>query len=102
MSDARWGDPREYDARDRGDDWSRVYDVRDRDPDDPRDALMHNLDLPLSNERELVVDRDRVYELDGEDSRALSALRDDGLTLRQREFLVTVMVHSGCFLERQY
>ena len=32
----------------------------------------------------------------------VSALRDYGLTLRQREFLVTVMVHSGCFLERQY
>ena len=32
----------------------------------------------------------------------MSALRDYGLTLRQREFLVTVMVHSGCFLERQY
>ena len=32
----------------------------------------------------------------------VSALREYGLTLRQREFLVTVMVHSGCFLERQY
>ena len=32
----------------------------------------------------------------------VSALRDCGLTPRQREFLVTVMVHSGCFLERQY
>jgi len=30
------------------------------------------------------------------------ALREYGLTQRQREFLVTVMVHSGCFLERQY
>jgi hypothetical protein len=30
------------------------------------------------------------------------ALRDYGLTQRQREFLVTAMVHSGCFLERQY
>jgi hypothetical protein len=30
------------------------------------------------------------------------ALRDYSLTQRQREFLVTVMVHSGCFLERQY
>ena len=29
-------------------------------------------------------------------------LADFGLTQRQREFLVTVMVHSGCFLERQY
>ena len=27
----------------------------------------------------------------------VSALRDYGLTLRQREFLVTVMVHSGMF-----
>jgi hypothetical protein len=34
-------------------------------------------------------------------SRVMS-LRDFGFTQRQREFLVTVMVHSGCFLERQY
>jgi hypothetical protein len=32
----------------------------------------------------------------------VSALREYGFTLRQREFLVTAMVHSGCFLERQY
>jgi hypothetical protein len=32
----------------------------------------------------------------------VSALRDYGLTEHQSEFLVTVMVHSGCFLERQY
>lgn len=32
----------------------------------------------------------------------VAALRDCGLTLRQRQFLVTVMVHAGCFLERQY
>ena len=32
----------------------------------------------------------------------VSALGDCGFTQRQREFLVTVMVHSGCFLERQY
>jgi hypothetical protein len=25
-----------------------------------------------------------------------------GYTQRQRQFLVTVMVHAGCFLERQY
>lgn len=30
------------------------------------------------------------------------ALAGFGFTQRQREFLVTVMVHSGCFLERQY
>jgi hypothetical protein len=32
----------------------------------------------------------------------VQALSHLGFTERQREFLVTVMVHSGCFLERQY
>jgi hypothetical protein len=32
----------------------------------------------------------------------VTSLADFGFTRRQREFLVTVMVHSGCFLERQY
>ena len=35
---------------------------------------MRDLDLPRGDERELVVDRDRVYELNGEDSRALAAV----------------------------
>ena len=35
MSDARWGDPREHDARDQGNEWPRVYDPRDRDEHDP-------------------------------------------------------------------
>jgi hypothetical protein len=61
MSDARWDEPREYDAR-------------DRDEYDARDGLMRDLDLPRGDERELVVDRDRVYEIDGEDSRALAAV----------------------------
>jgi len=74
MSDARCGDPREHNARDRSDEWPRVYDPRDRDDWDPLDALMRHLDLPRSDERELVVDRDRVYELDGEDSRTLAAV----------------------------
>ena len=74
MSDARWNDPREYDARDSGDEWPRVYDPRDRDDHDPRDGLMRDLDLPRGDERELVVDRDRVYELDGEGSRTLAAV----------------------------
>jgi hypothetical protein len=73
MSDARWSDPREY-ARDRGDECPRVYDPRDRDERDPRDILMRDLDLPRGDERELVVDRDRVYELDGEDSRTLAVV----------------------------
>ena len=74
MSDAQWTDPREYDARDRSDEWTRVYDPRDRDEHDPREALMRDLDLPRGDERELVVDRDRVYELDGEDGRTLAVV----------------------------
>jgi hypothetical protein len=74
MSDARWGDPRDYDARDRSDEWPRVYDPRDRDEHDPREALMRDLDLPRGDERELVVDRERVYELDGEDSLTLAVV----------------------------
>ena len=74
MSDVRWDDPRERDTRERADELPRVYDPRDREDHDPRDALMRDLDLPRSDARELVVDRDRVYELDGEDSRTLAAV----------------------------
>jgi hypothetical protein len=74
MSDVRWGDPREYDERDRDDGRPRVYDERDRDDHDPRDGLMHDLDLPRGEARELVVDRDRAYELNGEDGRTLAAV----------------------------
>jgi hypothetical protein len=35
---------------------------------------MRDLDLPRRDERELVVYRDRVYELDGEDSRTLAVV----------------------------
>jgi hypothetical protein len=68
-------DPRD-DARDRDerdDGRARVYDERDR-ADDPREGLMRNLDLPRGGERELVVHRDHVHELDGEDSRTLAAV----------------------------
>ncbi len=78
MSDARWGDPREYGERGRGDERPRVYDDRDRGDNDPRDGLMHDLDLPRGQERELVVDRDRVYELDGEDSHTVAAVAPFG------------------------
>jgi hypothetical protein len=71
MSDARWGDPRECGERDRGDERARVYE-RDREDHDPRDGLMHDLDLPRAEERELVVDHDRLYELNGEDRRILA------------------------------
>ncbi len=50
-----------------------MYDERYRD-DDPREGLMRDLDLPRGEERELVVVRDHVHELDGEDSRTLAAV----------------------------
>jgi hypothetical protein len=74
MPDARWNDPREYDDLDRGDGRRRVYGERDRDNHDPRDSLIHDLDLPRGDERELVVDRDRVYELNGDDSHTLAVV----------------------------
>lgn len=64
-------DARERDGREDGS--ARVYDERDRD-DDPREGLMRDLDLPRREERELVVVRDRVYELDGEDSRTIAVV----------------------------
>jgi hypothetical protein len=39
---------------------------------------------------------------DSVSERRVNALAGFGFTQRQREFLVTVMVHAGCFLERQY
>lgn len=60
--DPRWGsDPRERDD-----------DSRDRDPVDPRDVFVNQLDLPRGHERELIRDRDREYTLRGSESRTLS------------------------------
>ena len=69
MDDPRWDDRRERD-----DGRARVYDERDRTDHDPRDGLMHDLDLPRGEARELVVDRDHMYELNAEDSRALAVV----------------------------
>jgi hypothetical protein len=70
--DPRWSDSRERDAHDERD--RQVYrDSRERG-DDPRDALLNDLDLPRGLERELVLDRDHVYELNGEDSRTIGAV----------------------------
>lgn len=44
----------------------------------------------------------RNHTYDSVTESRVSALGDFAFTQRQREFLVTVMVHSGCFLERQY
>jgi hypothetical protein len=91
--DSRWSDARDREAND-GLDREIYRDSRER-ADDPRDALLNDLDLPRGLERELVLDRDRVYELNGEDSRMLAAAgafrivperdldpRDDGLHCR--------------------
>jgi hypothetical protein len=70
--DPRWNDARDRDASD-GLDRAIYRDSRERG-DDPRDALLSDLDLPRGLERELVLDRDRVYELNGKDSRMLAAV----------------------------
>jgi hypothetical protein len=66
-------DPRD-DARDRGEDIrEHAYEGRDQ-TGDPRDVFLHDVDLPLEREREYVLDRDQVYELDGDDSRTLATV----------------------------
>jgi hypothetical protein len=65
--DPRWGD----DPRARDDD-PRHLDTRDRDPIDPRDVFMHDLDLPHDLEREHVHTVDHDYTLRGSETRTLS------------------------------
>lgn len=64
--DPCWGD-----SRDR-DDNSRNLHARDREPADPRDAFMRDLELPRAHDRERVHDRDREYTLRESESRTLS------------------------------
>jgi hypothetical protein len=78
------GEPRESGERAPDDEWPRVYDGRDGDDRDPRDGLMHDLDLPRAEERELVVDRDRVYELNGEAMRRASMTTSIAVPLPNR------------------
>jgi hypothetical protein len=88
-------DPRD-DARSRDgreDGRARVYDERDRD-DDPREGLMRDLDLPRGEERELVAVRDRVYELDGEDSRTLAAV--DAFRIPSTTWISTTTRSTTC------
>src|ERR1041385_4780357 len=50
---------------------------RDRDPrerEDPRDVLAEGLELPRGPDRELVLDGDHRYELNGDDSRTLATV----------------------------
>jgi DNA-binding MarR family transcriptional regulator len=55
------------------DDDSRWGDARDRH-DDPRDVFAHDLDLPRSDERDRVHDRDREYRLRNSETRTLSTV----------------------------
>lgn len=58
----------------------RDEDVRDRDRDprerdlDPRDVFLEGLELPRGLEREIVMDGDHRYELNGNDSRSLATV----------------------------
>jgi hypothetical protein len=63
--DREFGDSRDEDARD--------PDNRERDAD-PRDAFVDGLELPRGSEREIVVDGDHRYELNGDDSRTLATV----------------------------
>jgi hypothetical protein len=61
------------DSRDRGDVGDRYRDTRERDRD-PRDVFLDGLDLPRGLERESVMDGNRRYELNRDDSRSLAAV----------------------------
>ena len=73
-------DPR-IDDRGRGESWDRNFgsrggsSERDRSEDrDPRNAFTRDLDLPRGWERRPVRERDRVYEIDGTESRMLGTI----------------------------
>ncbi len=72
-------DPRSADDRDRGDSWDRNFGSRggagERARDErSRSVFTRDLDLPYGQDREQVRDRDRVYEIDGDESRALATI----------------------------
>jgi hypothetical protein len=70
--DPRWN----HDARERDEDEREGVRDRDRDRErdpDPRDPFVEGLDLPRGLEV-VLDDRDRTYELNGEDSRTLAAV----------------------------
>jgi hypothetical protein len=62
------------DPRDRDEDVrERDRDARDRDHD-PRDVFLRDLELPRGLEREIVMDGDHRYELNGDESRSLATV----------------------------
>lgn len=61
--------------RDPDDVRGRDDDTRDRERDgDPRDVFVASLDLPRGSEREIVLDGDHRYELNGDDNRTLATI----------------------------
>src|SRR5437773_2800436 len=69
-SDREVDDCRERDEDNR----DRDRDSHERDRDDPRDPFVDGLELPRGPEREIVLDGDHRYELNGEDSRSLATV----------------------------
>jgi hypothetical protein len=74
-------DPRSIEPRERGDSVDRSRGARgansDREPSserDPRDVFTRDLDHPRGRKRELVRDRERVYEINGTESRLLATV----------------------------
>jgi hypothetical protein len=74
-------DPRADDGRDRGGSWDRSFgsrggtSERDRNEDrDSRDVFTRDLDLPRGRERRPVRERDRVFEINGSESRMLGTI----------------------------
>ncbi len=71
-------DPRSEDGRDRGGSWERNFGSRgagERGRDEhPRDVFARDLNLPRGRDREQVRDRERVYTIDGDESRALATI----------------------------
>ena len=74
-------DPRSTDSRDRGDSRDRSRggrggtSERDRhEQHDSRDVFTKDLDLPQGRQRELIRERERVYEINGAESRMLATV----------------------------
>ncbi len=86
-------DPRSDDSRDRAED-PRDIDARDREPSDPRDVFMRNLDLPRGHERDRVHDRDRDREYTLRESRRARCPPSARFALCRREtFAITTGAH---------
>ena len=67
------------DGRERSDSWDRSFGRRgiagERDRDEhSRDVFTRDLDLPRGRDREQVRERNRIYEIDGDESRALATI----------------------------